>query len=249
MTVPSAFREMQDSFFSFEAYTKLWLGLTPNLPSNLGKDPRAIRKFLMTPDNPSCDQLTLTGRLTIYRGTPAMDERTNTASIPMAIVDMNEVGYSESMDTTIRVTADFTKPNFGYTHQTAPSSLAVPADARMLMTLRFEGIGGARAELLNSARATVAKEISATIHSFPFTNGAAIFQHVGDLARPIRAESGDLIGYLAHGIMIPQFPIGAPIAANAKSAAAYQLGHVPSIPSVSAAENAFLMGTSATVVA
>lgn len=166
----------------------------------------------------------------------------------MAIVDMEEVGYAKSIDTTIRMGADFSKPNFGYTHQIASTSLAVPADARMLMTLTLEGISGPLASQLNEARPTVAKEISATIYAFPFVNGATIFQHVGGAARPIKARSGDVIGYLAHGIMIPQLASGQPIAANAKSAATFQFGQMPKFPNVSTAENDFLMRRAATVL-
>lgn len=245
--VPSAFSEMQNSFFSFEAYTKLWVGLASKLPANMSKNPETIRKFLMTPDNPSCDEITLTGRITIHRGIPERDAITNRAFIPMSVVDMDEVGYAKSIDTTIRVTADFTKPNFGYTYQAVASSLTVPAEARMLMTLRFEGVGGAMADQLNAARPTVAKEIAATVHAFPFTNGAAIFQHVGNAARPILSQSGDTVGYLAHGIMIPQLSLGAPIAANPKSAARFQFGRLPTIPQVSATENEFLMGRAASI--
>jgi hypothetical protein len=238
---PIPFTEMANAFFSFDAYTKLWIGLAQNIPAELSGNMKGIREFLMTSGNPACDEITFTGQITIYRGVPAKDERSGAAYIPMSVVGMDEVGYAKSINTTIRVTADFSKPNFGYTHQMAAASLEIPAEARMLMTLRFSGIGGNLAEQLNTSDATVTKQIAATINSFPFTNGAAIFQHVGDAARPIVSKQGSPIGYLAHGIMIPQYSIGAPIPADAKTASRYQLGRIPTIPEISSAEHDFLM--------
>ena len=168
------FTEMENSFFSFDAYTKLWIGLAQNIPAELSGNMKGIREFLMTAGNPACDEITFTGQITIYRGVPAKDKKAGAAYIPMSVVGVDEVGYAKSINTTIRVTADFSKPNFGYTHQMAAASLEIPAEARMLMTLRFSGIGGNLAEQLNISDATVAKQISATINSFPFTNGAAV---------------------------------------------------------------------------
>lgn len=51
---PNVFQDMQETFFSFDAYTKLWLGLSQELPRDVDGDARAIRRFLMTPGNPSC---------------------------------------------------------------------------------------------------------------------------------------------------------------------------------------------------
>lgn len=235
------FSEMENSFFSFDAYTKLWLGFIAAIPADLMSDARKIRQYLLTPGNESCDEVLFAGRITIYRGTAKRMDDTGAWYLPMSVVAMEEFGYAKTIGTTIGVTADFTKPNFGYTHQMSASSLLVPADARMLMTLRLSGVNGKMADAINQAGATVSKEIAATVHSFPFTNGGTLFQHVGDKARPIVSDSGDVLGYLAHGIMIPQGPVAREMTEHVDA------GKLAEIPTISFAQNEFLMRRTAVV--
>jgi hypothetical protein len=201
------FSDMAHSLFSFGAFTRIRMAMIDAVPRELRSDLVKVRRFIL--DNEAGEDVHFTGEITIYRGHPKVDEKSGNAYIPMSVVAMDEVGYDKSLDTTIRMTADFTKANFGMTHQFS-SNREAPAEARMLMTLKFSGLHGRMADQLTATQPTVAKEIQATINSFPIANGQAIFRHVGDKAREIAASDGTVLGYLADGTMIPQQPLATP---------------------------------------
>lgn len=239
------FAEMADSFFSFGALTRVWISLADAVPKNLAGDLIKVRRFMMDPANNASTEVSLTGQITIYRGQPQVDSDTERSYIPMSVVAMEEYGYAKSLDTTIQMTADFNKPNFGVTRQLT-SSLDVPAEARMLMTLKFSGVSGRMAEMLNAAQPTVAKVIQATINSFPFTDASAIFHHVGDSAREIKSHDGRLVGYLGDGVMVPQYQARVPSDLT-RDLPTLASQHTNILQTVSKAERDFLMGRTSNV--
>jgi hypothetical protein len=201
------FEEMKNSTFTFQASTRIWFGPAEKVPDEIKDDLGKVQSFIMDRQNKAAIELVFTGPISIYRGSPQAHPDTGRNFLPMQIVDMEEFGYSKELDTTIKMTAKPGTANFGYTHQLA-LNLDVPAEARMLMTLQFEGVHGQMAEMLSASKPAVKKELAANIQSFPFTNGNTLFQHVGDEARRIEGDDGKLFGYLAYGIMTPQYQLG-----------------------------------------
>ncbi len=203
----SFFDEMKGSTFTFHALTRIWFAAGERIPEQIKKDLAEVQAFIMNPQNRVAVELVFAGPISIYRGFPEVHPDTGLQSIPMHIISMEEYGYSKELDTTIRMTAEWEKPNFGYTYQLV-KNLDVPAEARMVMTLKFDGVHGRLAEVLKAGQPTMAKQLIAHIQSFPFTNGNTVFQHVGNEARPIVTTKGAVFGYLAYGIMTPQYQLG-----------------------------------------
>ncbi len=220
------FDEMANSAFTFEALTRVWIGLAVDLPKGDRSDLVKIKHAIMDRTSGVGREISFTGSITIFRHAPEIDEISGIRRIPMSVIAMEEFGYSKELNTTIQMTADFGLPNFGYTHQVA-RDLDVPAEARMLMNLRLRGVHGPMTGMIDVA---VKKELQATISSFPFTNGGTAFRHVGNAANEMKGPDGKVVGYLAFGIMVPQ----------------YQLGNVnptqgaPRLPAISDQERSFL---------
>jgi hypothetical protein len=227
------FDEMANTAFTFEALTRIWIGLKRDLRESSFDDLVKVRTLIMDPKAGVGREVSFTGCITIYRHDPETDAETGLRRIAMTVTQMEEYGYFKEGETTIRMSADFQKPNFGYTHQIV-QGLDAPAEARMLMNLKFEGVHGPMSSFIG---ASVKKELQASIASFPFTHGSALFRHVGNAASEMKGADGAVLGYLAFGIMIPQYQMGV-VARMSKQ---------PTLPSISEAERSFLMRRTTTV--
>jgi hypothetical protein len=201
------FDEMKDSTFTFLASTRVWFSPAASVPARIRMDLKKVRSFALSGGEKAAIELVFTGPISIYRGEPQLDAELGRRYIPMQVAAMEEYGYSRELDTTIRMTAKANSKNFGYTYQLS-ENLDTPAEARMLMTLEFTGVHGRLADVFNKTKPTVAKDIAAVIHAFPFTNGNTMFRHVGEQAEPITGNDGTVFGYLAYGTMVPVYQLG-----------------------------------------
>lgn len=198
------FSEMPGTSFSFQALTKIWMGISSQVPDEIKNNLAAVRNYVLAPENAVARELDFTGTVTIARGAVDVDSGSGAKMVRMHLEEMEEYGYSAELDTTFKLSARKDLQSIGYTRQEV-AGLDAGSEARILLNLEIDAIHGALSGTVAKATCTT-KKAMAPVSAFPFTGGQTVFRHVDSKALEV-GQPGSPIAYIAYGIMIPLHPL------------------------------------------
>ena len=205
----SEFESMADSFYSFEAFTRIWFIPAAIVPDAIKNDNIKIRDFALSDSAAKAIKMRFSGEVTIYRGNVETNPFTQDLQLPMWVTELEEFAYVPELNSSFALRAQTEQPSFGFTNRFV-SGFDTPAKARLLLNLEIEALSGPLMGIVSKKTCTT-KAVEATVPNFPFANGSTIFRHVGNEALAV-GESTSPFGYIVHGIMTPQMPLAPPAA-------------------------------------